>query len=84
MGLRNLIVRITGDKTGLDSTLKGAEGSLNSFGSVVKKIGGFIGIAFGVSAIKHFIVEASKAAAEAEGIANAFKKIGDSNLLRDL
>ena len=44
MGLRNLIVRITGDKTGLDSTLKGAEGSLNSFGSVVKKIGGFIGV----------------------------------------
>ena len=84
MGLRNLIVRITGDKTGLDSTLKGAEGSLNSFGSVVKKIGGFIGIAFGVSAIKHFIVEASKAAAEAEGIANAFKKIGDSKFLDQL
>ena len=84
MGLRNLIVRITGDKTGLDSTLKGAEGSLNSFGSVVKKIGGFIGVAFGAHAIKEFIVEASRAAAEAEGIANAFKKIGDSNFLKGL
>jgi len=84
MGLRNLIVRITGDKTGLDSTLKGAEGSLNSFGSVVKKIGGFIGIAFGVSAIKRFVVEASRAAAEAEGIANAFKKIGDTKFLSQL
>jgi hypothetical protein len=85
MGLVNdLIVRIRGDKSQLDSTLEGAKSSLNSFGSIVKKIGGIIGVAFGVHAIVEFTKEAMKAAAEAEGIANAFKKIGDKSLLSGL
>ena len=84
MSLRSLIVRVTGDKSGLDSTLKGAESSMNSFGNVVKKIGGFIGVAFGVHQLIEFGKEASKAAAEAEGIKNAFAKIGGSGVLDDL
>lgn len=81
----DLLVRIRGDKTQLDSTLKGAESSMNSFGSIVKKIGGIIGIAFGVSAIVNFSKEAMKLAAEAEGVKNAFMKIGDAkSVLEDM
>ena len=85
MSLRSLIVRIVGDKSGLDSTLKGAEGSMNSFGSVVKKIGGLLGIAFGLREIVNFSKEAMKLAAEAEGVKNAFMKIGDAkSVLEDM
>lgn len=74
--LSDLIVRIKGDKSGLDSTLKGAESSVNSFGNTVKKLGGILAVAFGVKAIINFAKEASKAASEAEGIERAFAKIG--------
>ena len=82
--ISELLVRIRGDKTQLDSTLTGAESSLNSFGSVVKKIGGIIGVAFGVQQIVSFIKEASRVAAEAEGIRNAFQKIADTGFLSQL
>jgi hypothetical protein len=76
--LRDLVVRIKGDKTQLDSTLKGAESSVNNFGSVLKKVGGLLGVAFGVHEIVAFSKEAVKLAAEAEGVKNAFMKIGDA------
>lgn len=62
MGLRDLFVRIRGDKTSLDTALRGAEGSVKSFGATVKKLGGIIGAAFGVNAIVNFAKEAVKAA----------------------
>lgn len=85
MGLiSDLIVRIKGDKTQLDSTLKSATGSVNSFGSTLKNIGkALIGV-FAVGAIVNFTKEAMKLAAEAEGIQNAFSKIGDEGLLAGL
>jgi hypothetical protein len=40
--LRDLIIRIKGDKTQLDSTLKGAEGSVSKFGMSIGKLAGII------------------------------------------
>ncbi len=83
--LRDLVVRIKGDKTQLDSTLKGAEGSMTSFGSVVTKIGGLLAAVFSVGAIVSFSKEAAKLAAEAEGVKNAFMKIGSArSVLEDM
>jgi hypothetical protein len=83
--LRDLVVRIKGDKTQLDSTLKGAEGSVNTFGATVKRLGGIIAAAFSVGAIISFSKEAAKLAAEAEGVKNAFMKIGSArSVLEDM
>jgi hypothetical protein len=78
MALRDLFVRIRGDKTQLDSTLKGAEGSVSKFSGAVKALGGIIAAAFSVGAIISFTKESMKLAAEAEGVKNAFMKIGDA------
>lgn len=82
--LNNLIVRIRGDKTQLDSTLKGAESSVSKFGGVVKKIGGVIAAAFSVAAIANFAKEATKLAAVTEGIQKGFRQIAEPGLLDDL
>jgi len=72
--LNNLIVKIRGDSTHLETTL-------NKTGSTIKawagKIAGFLGVAFGVQAIVNFSKEAMRAAAEIEGIKNAYTKFGD-------
>lgn len=60
---RNLVVKITGDKSGLDSSLKGAESSISRFGGAVKKIGAAIAAAFTVGAVVAFgkqIINASE------------------------
>lgn len=80
----DLLVRIRGDKTQLDSTLAGAKTSLNSFGNIVTKIGGILGVAFGIHAIVNFTKECMRLAGEAEGVKNAFAKIGDPRLLEGL
>lgn len=54
MSLRNLIVRIFGDKTQLESTLKGAEGSISRFGTAIKRLGSMLAAAFSVTAIIGF------------------------------
>jgi hypothetical protein len=83
--LRDLVVRIKGDKTSLDSTLKGAEGSVSKFSGAVKALGGIIAAAFSVGAIISFTKESMKLAAEAEGVKNAFAKLeGSKKLVNDL
>jgi hypothetical protein len=83
--VQDLLVRIRGDKTQLDSTLTGAKSSVSSFGDTVKKLGAIIGIAFGVREIVNFSKEAMKLAAEAEGVKNAFMKIGSAkSVLEDI
>ena len=82
--LNNLIVRIRGDKTQLDQTLKGAEKSVSNFGGAVKKIGGVIAAAFSVAAIASFAKEAVKLAATTEGIQRGFRQIAEPGLLDDL
>ena len=62
--LNNLIVRIRGDKTQLDQTLKGAEKSVSNFGGAVKKIGPQLAALFSVTAIVAFgkqVINASEA-----------------------
>lgn len=79
--LNNLLVRIKGDSTHLDGTLKKTESSVSSW---AKKILGFIGIAFGVTAIISFTKECMKLAAAAEGIKKGFEQIATPGLLNDL
>jgi hypothetical protein len=71
------------DKTKFDQGLNQAEKKASQFGNVIKKIGGFLAAAFSVAAIIAFTQkiitfskEAMKAAAEIEGIKNAFAKLG--------
>jgi len=74
MGLLNKIwVKISGDSTELQGTLKSSEKSVSSW---AKRIAGFIGIAFGSKALVDFSVECMKLAAETEGIKTAFSKMG--------
>ena len=79
--VRDLLVRVRGDKSHLDSTLKGAGTSVNSFGNLVSKLGGILAAAFSVRAIINWTKEAMKLAAEAEGVKNAFMKIGDARVV---
>jgi hypothetical protein len=64
------------DKSRFDQGLNGAEKKANSFGSVIKKIGGILAAAFSVGAIIRFSKEAMRMAAEIEGIKNAYTKFG--------
>lgn len=80
--LRDLIIRIRGDKTQLDTTLSSSQSSISTWS---RKIMGYIAAAFGVGAIVRFTKESMKLAAEAEGVKNAFMKIGDAqSVLEDL
>lgn len=82
--LSNLIVRIRGDKTQLDSTLKSAEGSVSKFGSAVKRVGGVIAAAFSVAAIAAFAKNIVGLAAQAEGVKAAFDRLNNPGLLTAL
>jgi len=82
--LHNLIVKITGDKTQLDNTLQGAGRSVNTFGSVVRKIGGYIAAAFSITIITGFVKSCIQAAVAAEGIMNAFRRIGSPEIMGQL
>jgi hypothetical protein len=84
MALRDLFVRIKGDKTQLDSTLKGAGQSVNNFGNIVKKLGALLAATFGVTAIINFTKESIKLAAQVEGIRKGFQQIAEPGLLDDL
>jgi len=81
--LHNLIVRIRGDSTQLDSTLQKTQSSVKGW---AKKIGGYITVAFaaGVTAVTIFGKKIIGLAANAEGVITAFEKLNDPNLLNDL
>ena len=82
--LNNLIVRIRGDKTQLDSTLKGAESSVSKFGGAVKKIGGVIAAAFSIGAIAAFTKNIIGLASQTEGVKAAFDRLNNPGLLTAL
>jgi len=82
--LSNLIVRIRGDKTQLDSTLKGAESSLGRFGGAIKKVGGMIAAAFSVAAIASFTKNIIGLASQTEGVKAAFDRLNNPGLLTAL
>jgi len=81
---RNLVVKITGDKSGLDSSLKGAESSISRFGGAVKKIGGVIAAAFTVGAIANFTKDIIGLASRTEGVKAAFDRLNNPELLMSL
>lgn len=82
MGLiKNLFVRIKGDKTDLDNTLKGSESSIASWS---KKIGGFFAAAFSVGAIISFGKHLVELASRAEGVRAAFQRLDAPGLLEGL
>ena len=82
--LNNLLVRIRGDKTQLDQTLKGAEKSVSNFGGAVKKIGGVIAAAFSVAAIAAFTKNIIGLASQTEGVKAAFDRLNNPSLLYSL
>jgi hypothetical protein len=79
--LSNLLVRIRGDKTQLDSTLKGAEKSVGNFGAAIKKVGGVIAAAFSVGAIVSFTKDIIGLASQTEGVKAAFDRLNNPSLL---
>ena len=79
--LNNLIVRIKGDKTQLDSTLKQSEGVISGWG---KRVAGIFAAAFGVTAIINFGKEIAGLAMKAEGVRTAFQSLNAPGLLTAL
>jgi hypothetical protein len=79
--LNNLIVKIKGDKTQLDSTLKSSESSIGGWG---KRVAGIFAAAFGVSAIISFGKEVIGLANKAEGVKTAFQTLNAPGLLQGL
>lgn len=58
--------------------------SASGLGKTITKIGGAIAAAFAVEKIASFTAEASKLAAQGEGIRKAFERVGDPQLLQGL
>ena len=56
------------DKTRFDRGLNDAEKKANSFGSIIKKIGGILAAAFSAAVLISFSKEAMKLASTVEGI----------------
>ena len=74
MNLWSLIVKIKGDNSGLKTTLNDSERQVNTFGSTIGKIGGFIKGAFAVTAIVAFgkkVIESSEGLSDKFGAAIA-------------
>lgn len=81
--VQDLLIRVRGDKSSLDQTLAGAKSSVSSFGSVITKLGGILAAVFSVGKLISFSKESMRLAAEAEGVKNAFMKIGDATPILD-
>lgn len=67
-------------KQGIDN----AERKTNKFGNTMKKVGGMIAGVFAVGQILRFTNELIKLGGEAEGVRQAFNRIADDRILRNL
>lgn len=81
---KQIIVDVNANLKGYKRGLKDAEKETKNFGRHIKALGGMIAAAFSVREIARFVGEVSKLAGEAEGVENAFKRIGDAALMEDL
>lgn len=80
-----MAVRIAANTADFKKGLNDVKGQVSSFTSSITKIGGLIGVAFGVKEVAGFVLEISKLAGEAEGVRAAFNKLPQSvKLLNDL
>lgn len=77
----DLIIRIKGDSTHLNSTLDKTSSQIDSWAS---KAAGFFAKAFAVTAVLKFTAKVVELGAKAEGIRNAFDKLNQPTLLSNL
>ena len=82
--LKDLVIKLGLDSSGVDKGVNKAGSSLDKLKSTVGKLGAAFGIAFGVSEVINFGKELFNLAAKAEGVRKAFERIAPSGLLADL
>lgn len=84
MKLGDLFIKLGLKSQEFEKGIDKAKGNLNNFGGFVKKVGGLIGIAFGVQQLVSFGKELFNMSGQLAGIEDAFKRIGTSKDLENL
>ena len=82
--ISDLLVEIGLKTDKLERGLKKSNQEISSFGKGINRLGSYIAGAFAVSKLTAFGTEVSKLAGEAEGVENAFKRIGTRDDLANL
>lgn len=82
--LKDLVIKLGLDSSGVDKGVKGAGNSLNNLKGMVGKVGAAMGIAFGVSEIINFGKELISIGAKAEGVRAAFNRLNMPGLMNEL
>ena len=82
--LKDLVIKLGLDSSGVDKGVNQAGGSLDKLKGMVGKVGAAMGIAFGVSELINFGKEIIGLASKAEGVKRAFDRLGMPSLMNDL
>jgi hypothetical protein len=82
--LADLIFKVSTDIADLKNGTNDINNQLKGFGKTLTKIGNLVGVAFAADAVIDFAREASRAAAEAEGVFNAFQRLNRPELLQQV
>lgn len=83
--LADLLIKLGLDSKGLNDGIDKAKKKTDAFGEGIKKLGAMIGVAFSVGVIIAFGKELINLSGKVTGVANAFKKIDNSqSILSDL
>lgn len=82
--LKDLIIKLGLDSSGVDKGVNKAGNSLNNLKGMIGKVGAAMGIAFGVSELVNFGKEIIGLAAKTEGVRRAFDRLGMPSLMNDL
>ena len=84
MKLGDLFIKLGLKSQEFEQGISKAKKSTNDFGSIVKKVGVLLGVAFGIDQVITFGKEIFKLSGELKGIEDAFKRIGTSKDLENL
>lgn len=84
MKIADLFVKLGLKDRDFKKGIDGAERRTNKFGDAMKRIGGVISGVFAVGQILRFTNELIKLGGEAEGVRQAFNRIADDRILRNL
>ena len=82
--LKDLIIKLGLDSSGVDKGVNQAGGSLDKLKGMVGKVGAAMGIAFGVSELINFGKEIVSIASKTEGVKRAFDRLGMPSLMNEL
>ena len=82
--LKDLVIKLGLDSSGVDKGVNQAGGSLDKLKGMVGKVGAAMGIAFGVSELINFGKEIIGLASKTEGVKRAFDGLGMPSLMNDL